>query len=140
MYRARRNARRQEATAPAKHGNPFARLVQSSANIPYFPLLPPKPPGCWGPRTPEGFVDLTTSTAQQDSMLQHDPVPNGTNLFVRPLYVRVYGHADLIWAVLIPLGHSLGHGGRIQPVGAVGGMHPSAQRRQGWGAELLYLV
>lgn len=113
MYRARRNARRQEATAPAKHGNPFPQLVQSSANIPYFPLLPPKPPGWWGPTTPEGFVDLTISTAQQDSVLQHEPVPNGVNLFMRPLNARIYGHADLIWAVLILVGHSLGHRGRI---------------------------
>lgn len=140
MNRARRNARRQEATALAKHGNPFPRLVQSSTNIPYFPLLLPKPPGCWGPRTPEGFVDLTTSTVQQDSMLQSDPVPSGANLFVRPLYARLHGHADPTWAVFILVGHSLGHGGRIQPAGAVGGMHPSAQRRQGWGNELLYLV
>lgn len=116
-------------------GNPFPQLVQSSANIPCSPLLPPKPPGCCGPWTPDGRVDLTASTAQQVGVLQHDPATNGANLVVRPPCLSLYGCADLIWAVLLLAGHFTGHRGKIKPAGAGGGMQPCARRRQALGAK-----
>lgn len=112
MHRTRCNARRQEATAPAKRRKSLPSTGAKFSKHPLFPTPSTQPTRMLWVRDPRWLSGSYNKHRGQVSVLQCDPATNSANLVVRPPYVRLYEQAEPIWAALILAGHFMGHDGK----------------------------